>query len=189
MKLLILVMAFVLAVSGGVLAQAPVQPYVGIFVDENREGWCATGTPVYEVEWWLWVLPGENGVRGLAFNMPLPSSVSRGDGVRNPSLMFGSIKCQPPCPDYMFSILMCLTDWTWIYHETLLVSSVDPVVVQVLNFPDSSESITVENCISEEEPVVRLTDLYINYPLDGPECTGMASDSKSWGAIKTLIDR
>ena len=169
-------------------AQAPVHPYVGLFVDENRGGWCATGTPVYAVEWWLWVLPGENGFASIAFNMPMPPDISHGDGVRNPSLMFHSIKCSPPCPDYMFPITTCLYEWTWIYHETIYVGSSDPVVVRILNFPDNSELITVENCVSDEEPAVRFTDLYINYPLDSPECTGTSVECRSWGAIKSLID-
>ena len=74
----------------------------------------------------------------------------------------------------------CQLDWVWVYKCTMMPTA--PIVgrVQVVD-PQSGVSSVVECTGGNTTPLKVMNDLFINQP-----CT-IASESKSWGTIKSLF--
>ena len=161
------------------LAQTPAQTHVGLFVDDSHTSWCAFGTPVYEVELWIWAQPGAGGLTATAFDMPYPTGTDGYAGVKNPDLRSSATKCKLDCA-WSFVFVNCQTSWVWLYHETLTVSSPDQMMIKLQYHPTGENYVSVWNCNNEEEQGVILSNLYIN------TCQPLPTWPSTWGAIKSL---
>jgi hypothetical protein len=161
------------------VAQVPSQTHIGLFVDDSHTTWCAFGAPVYEVELWIWVQPGAAGFLGAEFDLPFPAAIDEYAGVRAPGLRNVTTTCRVDCP-WGFIFVDCQTSWVWLYHETLIVSSPDPMTIKPEHHPTGENYVAVWNCNNEEEQGVILSNLYIN------SCEALPTFEATWGAIKNL---
>jgi len=163
-----------------VLAQSPASTYIGLYLDANHESWCALGTPAYDIEMWVWVLPGTGGFTGAQFDMPLPIQIIDSNWVSNPNRRT-MIKRRPgEGPEYSIGFYDCQTSWVWLFHATLTVPSPDPAMIQVQHYPSGENHVTVWDCNNDELQARVLSNLYIN------NCQPLPTNPTTWGAIKNL---
>lgn len=177
----LMLLAVLCLLSTPAVAQVPSQTHIGLFVDDSHQSWCAFGTPVYEVELWIWAQPGMTGFIGAEFDMPYPTGIGFGGSVSNPGLRAVKTKCKLDCP-WSFAFVDCQTSWVWLYHETLIVSSPEQMMIKLQYHPTGENYVAVWNCNNEEEQAVVLSNLYIN------SCEALPTFDATWGAIKNLYD-
>lgn len=190
MKITLAMVACALIVFGHTEVHGGPQAYVGLYVDEDRVSWCASGEPVYTLELWVWALPADSGLSGVSFYMSEPEGITYGDYNENPNLDIKRRVCkEKPCP-WSFPFLDCQTDWVWLMHETLFIDSTDPMAIELLPVdPADGDVVTVWDCDNNEHFGVKLSNLYINHDPGSPECMGLSVAPASWGAIKRLIEQ
>jgi hypothetical protein len=189
MKTIIFIM--VLLISPIALhSQLPPQGYIGLFTDEYRQEWCAEGEAIYSVEMWMWCLPSNNGQAGVEFGVRYPSNIVLSTFTTNDIWGLGMISgCEGDICYLSGGYMGCMTDWHWIFHETLYVMDSTPSYCEIVPFPESGVY-KFMSCLPghPDEPCRIYTNAYFNYPPEGPECRGTAIESKSWGSIKSMFD-
>lgn len=193
MKHALLISMILLIASSVVFAQLPPRPYIGLFTSDAHNTWCSTGNPdpFYVVEMWIFCLPSFNGMHGAEFAINYPaSSVTPGTVTKNVALI--SIELGDLAAGMSVGYITCQYEWNWCYHQTLYVDGSDQVYAELV--PHSAPEITqlqFASCKTTKYPLekaVKFTNLYINYdPITAPECQLTGTESKSWGAIKTLF--
>ncbi len=186
--LLFLAVSLIAAAAG---AQLPHVGYIGLFTDDDHQSWCANGVGFYQVNMWVWCLPSERGMICAEFAISYPPNVIQSTLTWNPEIQW---VIDPPSPYEGISVCLpeCKCDWFWLFYQQLWVIDAAPVYVEIIKHPDSYvENIQFANCEPgfPFEPVIKYTNLYINYDPAGPECSGTAAESASWGAIKSLVVR
>lgn len=190
MKAVLSIILAGILVSAAGYAQGPANTYIGLFLDSERQVWCAEGSIGYSTQVWFWFLPGENGLYSVSLNLSVPDDVVWvSDGVYSPHVYIPPTKCNPPCPYFRCFFEECHTGWVWAYYETLIVNTLDPARIELLSFPANDTNLTVYNCADEEEPAVRYSSVFLNYAPTSPECLGVAVEPSSWGAVKGLFHR
>jgi hypothetical protein len=150
-----------------------------------------TGVGTYEVEMWIWCLPGMDGLMGAEFAMDYPAGVIPGTADRNTiyPVQIGDLSSED---GVAISASECQTDWVWLFRQTLHITSDEPMEVRL-------EGSTLGNFVYEwpihtscEDgfPIYHLyalNYLYINYSSGSVECAMLGTKNKSWGAIKSLF--
>jgi len=170
-------------------AQAPPINQMSIYADEYRTMWCASGTPPYLIDMWIYLEVGVNGAESYGFDLEVPSNVN--------TLWWdlhtggGPSECLPGyCPNGITgSFGLCLDPArfpvTWVMHASLEVTDTAPSVVRIMENPDYG-TVRVTNCAGVHESLVPLTQLYVNYPTSAPECGTVPVEATTWGAVKAL---
>jgi hypothetical protein len=173
-----------------VAAQPPVS-YVGVYVDNTYSMWCVSGMPSYQSEIWVYLVLGEGGATAFSFDLALPSNVSLTDlivGGHDP----GPSQCLPPyCPTGITNEFgLCLIppkfSGAWLAHGTITVTSADQGMVEIIGAAGPSSECYIVRCDGEHETPRVLTNLYVNFAPSAPECSGLATEPVTWGAIKGL---
>lgn len=192
MKRALLLALMLFFVTGGALAQLPPQPYIGLFTTAAHDTWCATGvpSPFYVVEMWIFCLPSVNGMLCAEFAISYPaSSVITATVTSNTPII--SVAQGDLATGMSVCYIECQYAWNWCFHQTFYVNGTDQVLAELV--PHSAPQITqlqFASCETPQYPIeqaVKFTNLYINYdPITAPECQVTGTESKSWGAIKTL---
>jgi hypothetical protein len=186
-KTALLTIAFLLLSAVPALAMYP-EGYMGLFTDDARSSWCASGAGFYPVNMWIWAKPNaELGTICSEFMICYPTNVIQSTTTWNTTLI--SVSLGDLASGLSVCYIMCQWDWFWIAHQLLYVT--DPTqtrvyicvhpAVGVYQFANCSPGYPVEPC-------VLLTHLYLNYVPTEPECQGTATESASWGAIKSLME-
>ncbi len=168
-----------LIVSPAVHSQLPPQGYVGLYSDQNHSCWCVNEMPMTPVEMWVWVLPGENGLLCAEFDVSFPSNVVTSTVTWNPDLQV----TLPPSPCFP----ECQSDWNWIYHQLIYVTSEEPSFIQIIASSDDILQFTTCEEGYPAEPCIKITNLYLNYGEDSDECDQTPVSDSSWGCIKRLF--
>jgi hypothetical protein len=201
-SVLFLLAVAVILISDPLFGQEPPVTYLGLYADGARTTWCACGDPEYQIDMWVYAIPGQGGLKAYNFDLSYPSNVV----VMNLALnrhRSTPITCLPgycdPPPGLYGEFDFCLEppkfwDVLWLVHGTLNVISSEPGIVELVPTAGSGEkavtpyppTFQVTRCdgVNESPPV--LTKLYVNYGPSTPECSGMAVNQKTWGAIKHL---
>jgi hypothetical protein len=162
--------------------------YIGLFADELHSSWCATGVGFYAVEMWIWCVP--NVVEGTIcseFRVCYPANVIQSTVTWNDAIISVSLGDLPSGLSVCY--IMCQWDWYWIAHQALWVTDPTMTIVYICVHPDTGEY-SFANCTPgyPMEPCIIYTNLYLNYGPAEPECLGTATQSASWGAIKSMIE-
>jgi hypothetical protein len=163
---------------------------VGVYVDNTHSTWCISGTPSYQSEMWVYLTIGEGGATGFSFDLDLPPNVTLTD-LTVGGYHSGPSECMPPyCPTGISnSFGLCLAppkiSYAWLAHGTITVMSEDQGAVEVASTHTLS-NLYIVRCDEQHETPRILTSLHVNYGPSDPECSGMATESMTWGAIKGL---
>ena len=182
MKKAILLTVALLLVAGAANAQ-----YIGLYVDNERSSWCATGVGFYPVEMWIWCLPGPLGQICAEFMVTYPVNVITSTVTWNVPII--SVSLGDLSSGLSVCYVNCLYDWHWPAHQTLYVTDPTATYCTIQKHPDPAvEDIQFANCEPgyPTEPTTVLTNLYFNYGPTDAECMGTAVEETSWGAIKSL---
>lgn len=190
MRSLMILCVFILLMPCHVLAQAPNAPYMGVYSDLDHSGWCASGTPPFEIDVWIWVLPTDLGVEWFGFNLAYPSGYSFVEAYAHPEVVGEIVMPGDPDPGWMFSGLYdrCpKPGWVWTYRVRFYVPDSSPGIIELVDHPEFGE-FCINNCSADWEGCIRLTNVYVNYDPGSPECSYMAAHGSSWGAIKRILE-
>jgi len=192
MKTAILSAALLLLLPAMAVAQYPHHGYIGLFADDSHTLWCVEGMQYTQIELWVWCLPGDNGQKGVEFGVRYSSNVIQSTTTLNEGLWMGVapfIECEGDTCSVSGSYYDCQYDWHWVYRHTLFLTDASQGYCEIVPHPDTGEY-RFWSCLEgyPEEPCVKYTNLYINYPSGSPECEGTEVETKTWGAIKQLYD-
>ncbi len=185
MKKGVLLVLALLLIASPLMAQP--MKYIGLFIDELHNMWCATGVGFYPVEMWIWCLPNDLGQICAEFAIAYPPNVIQSTVTDNTALISVTLGSLPSGMSVCY--VACQYDWHWNFHQLLYVTDPTKTIVEIIPHPDVGvyQFATCEAGYPTR-PCVKLTNLYINYePGIDPECMGYATEEKSWGAIKSLF--
>jgi hypothetical protein len=169
-------------------AQPPVG-YIGLFVDETRSEWCATGVGFYPVEMWIWCLPSYLGQICAEFMICYPANVITSTVTKNTAII--SVDMGDLGSGWSVCYIECQWNWHWNAHQTLYVSDPTLTTVEICPAPGPG-AYQFANCESgfPTEPCIKFTNLYLNRdPVADELCNPpTATEDASWGAIKSMVD-
>jgi hypothetical protein len=182
MKKVTLLVIALLFVAGAANAQ-----FIGLYTDETHSYWCASGTGFYPVEMWVMCLPGPLGQICAEFMICYPANVIQSTTTWNTDLI--SVSLGDLASGLSVCYVVCQYDWHWIAHQLIYVTNEDQTMVYVCVHPDVGVY-QFSNCEPGYplEPCSILTNLYLNYGPEEPECQGTGTQDASWGAIKSMIE-
>ena len=191
MKKLLTVLLLTAILSGSAIAQAPPISYFGLYCDEHHSSRCAAGTGSYEVTMWIWCLPGVDGLYGVEFAVVYPAGLIPGEVERNPifPVQIGDLSSvngvATPASE-------CLKDWTWVFRQTLHVVTSDAMEVRLKGSTMGGivYEVPIHTTCGYTRPICDfrvLNHFYINYSDGELECQTLGTESRSWGAIKSLF--
>ncbi|MBN1884095.1 MAG: hypothetical protein JW876_01060 [Candidatus Krumholzibacteriota bacterium] len=186
MKKLLLGAAILAVTATGANAMVPLG-YMGLYADGERGSWCVTGVGFYPVEMWIWALPGELGSICAEYMIAYPANVIQSTVTFHDPII--SVALGNIASGLSVCFTECRYDWYWIAHQLLYVTGPEKTAVRIVAHPDVGVY-QFANCTPGYplEPLVILTNLYINYGFDDAECMGTAVEEASWGAIKSMLD-
>ncbi len=182
----------VLVIASTAFAQLPPKGYIGLFTDANHDTWCVTGAmPFYMADVWIFCLPSVDGMLCAEFAISYPSSGIIQSAV-TPNVAIISVALGDLPNGMSVCYIECQWDWHWCFHQQIFVNAPDQTMLELI--PHTAPQITVlqfAECIPPKYPmeaVIKFTNFYINYdPITEPLCQVAGAESKSWGAIKTMI--
>jgi hypothetical protein len=184
MKRTLLLVLVLLFAAGSVSAQ---EGYIGLFADDTHSSWCATGVGFWPVEVWVMCLPGALGQICAEFMVCNPANVITSTITWNTPLI--SVTLGDPDTGLSVCYVECqLNVWHWVYHRLYYVTDPTQTYIYICPHPDVG-TIQFANCTPgyPTEPCIRYTNFYLNSaPPDDEECTVTATETASWGAIKSM---
>jgi len=190
LKRIVLFVLVLVLLAGSSSAQLPPFGYMGLFVDETRTSWCASGTPFYEFEMWIWCIPSERGMMCAEFAVCYPPNVIQSTITTNPdicvtlgTLATGMSACYCDCQ----------WDWTWPFHQMLWVTDPAKTYIRLKKHPDPNiTDYQFANCepgYPTESVLLYTWRIFVNYESWEIECTGwIGTKDASWGAIKSMYN-
>jgi hypothetical protein len=188
MRKLLLAFVVIGVLAGTTYAQCPFVGYIGLWADENREGWCVSGVGFYQVNMWLWCLPVELGMICAEFAISYPTNVIQSTLTWHPEIP--QIILDPPSEGITPCYLDCKWDWVWVFTQQLFVFDQERTRVEIVEHPVSNDILfAVCEPGYPMEQAWKITDLLINYGPGDSECNFVAAENRSWGAIKSLVGR
>jgi hypothetical protein len=183
--LLIVVLAAMLATP----AAAYEQGYIGLFTDETRSSWCLESTDIpFEFNVWVFCLPSDNGVRGAEFSISdlAPTYFLTGtDPGPSVSITMGDI-----FTGISYGLYLCRNDWFLLDVYSFIATGPGQTAIFLEGHGDTG-LISLASCLPGYpiEDAVAYSSVFVNYPPGSPECSGVATEETSWGAIKDLYSR
>lgn len=160
---------------------------IGLFVDEARTEWCLTTTQLpYAFDVWIYCRPSENGVRAVEFSISdlAPTYYLTGiDPGPTVSITLGNI-----FDGISYSLYLCETDWFIVDVLSILATGPGQTAIWLQGHGDTGV-MAVATCLPGYplEPAVAYSSVFVNYPAGAPECSGVATEETSWGAIKDMF--
>jgi hypothetical protein len=191
MKKVLLLSCALLVIAGTAFAQLP-HGYIGLFTDADHDTWCITGSPVYSFDFWIFCYPSVDSMLCAEFAISYPATgVIQSTVTPNTAIISVSLGTLPGGMSVCY--LECQLDINWCFHQQVFVTDANPKMIEIIVHPAPEiEHIRFAECNDPTypvEPVVKFTNLYINYdPITDPLCQETGTESKSWGAIKTLFN-
>lgn len=187
MKKLVLLLVAIALAAGSAFAQAPDSSYVGLYADNahsvRRVDYGGGPAPTI-FTMYLWWLPSVRGINGAEFAVKYPAAgLIAGSVTPNPALTV-QLGTLPGGISIAWDQANCQTDWTWSHTQACYLTSAALGQIEIVNHPTTQPPhYVVATCEIGYpiEPVIRFTHLYLNW--DG----GIATESRSWGAIKSLF--
>lgn len=179
--LLTVVMSAILTTS----AAAYDYGYVGLFADEARTSWCLESPPYETFDMYVFCLPSDNGVRAVEFSIGMPPTYIIMTSTPGPTV---SVTLGDHLNGISYGLYLCSTDWILLDHCTLLPMAAGEAAIWLKGHADTGE-MSIANCLPGYpiEQALAYTSLFVNYPPGSAECSGVATEETSWGAIKEML--
>jgi hypothetical protein len=187
-KALLLAVALMLVAT---VAQAqPPTGYIGLFTDDTRTEWCATGVGFYPVEVWVMCLPSYLGQICCEFKLCYPANMVPSTATFNTPIISVTLG------DLDTGISVCYVDcqwnWHWVVHRTYYVTDPTQTYLYICAKPppEGPGVYQFANCEPgfPVEPCIAFTHFYVNRdPVADDLCNPpTATEDASWGAIKSM---
>lgn len=177
----ILFVAGVLAVSAAAPAGGAHFPYIGMYADQEHSDCDWEGPPYSTPTFWVWVLPGDDGLYCAEFEIATPSNVINAATIRNPMAGY-SVGDALVAPGTTVCFSVCQTDWIWTHYLTCLILDTSASQIRIDPHGDYGvvRAAVCTDPVTDVEMIV-LTHLYIN------QTCAIGERSSSWGAVKQLL--
>ena len=163
--------------------------YVALFADETRSSWCVESTAFpFPFDVWVFCLPSENGVRAVEFSLgDLPPTYFLTGRAVGPYI---SVTMGDVFYGISYSTYLCQTDWFLLDIYSMLATEPGQTAIWIEGHGDTG-LISISNCLPGYpiEDAYVYTSVFVNYPPDSPECTGVGTEESSWGVIKGMYDK
>lgn len=156
-------------------------PYIGMYADENHSDCDWTGPLYSTVTFWVWVLPGDDGIMCAEFQIVTPANVINASTVPNPEAGY-SIGDALIAPGTTICFPACRTDWVYTHTVTCLILDSSPSQIRIEPHGDygTVRAAACTDPLTDVEMVV-LTNMYIN------QTCAIGARPSSWGAVKQLL--
>ena len=159
---------------------------IGLYASDTHDNFCVAGSGMYQVEMWVWCLPGNNGQICAEFRVQYPTNVITSDVTGN--AMLNSVTLGDLASGMSVCYVGCQYNWNWPFHQTLYVTSAEVTsarivahpLVGVYQFANCMDGFPLEECIGKP-------GLLINVDQSDPKCIGGTADA-TWGAIKGMYN-
>ena len=178
MKKVIMTIAVLALLAGS--AYAGPNYYVAMYNAGDTRPDCGYSGAVYsQYELWVWILPGDEGLKGFDFKIIMSSDVKMAN-VDNPDL---SVTINDPThlDGWVGTFSGCFYDWVWLTKLTFLLIDPLPHYVEIIDNPTTG-AVEATDCT----PGYPIRDLIVlNAYGVGQPCMSDSEDS-SWGAVKAL---
>lgn len=150
--------------------------YTGLFLDADRITnvlWYSTPYTFFTM--WVWILPGDNGLVDIEYDLTVPSWLLNLPPTTNP---YFTMNCDE---EFFCTVDFCgcrSNEWFWISQNDFFTLEVK---VGDIFFTGWGETIKAHSCLAgnPEESITLLSNITINYVPPSVE-------SASWGAVKSL---
>jgi len=180
-KVLLLGIAMLLVAT---VVNATPYPYVGVYFDENRSSYCATGPG--EVTLYVFVLPSDNGATAAELKMEVTGNIFAGSWTTNTSII--NLTMGDIATGMSFAYINCMTDWNYVGTMSVFLLDATTPGGAVLGPHNQTGFMGTANCDDEagrpKEDAVVLTNAYFNTD----PCPEVGTEDASWGAIKSLFE-
>ncbi len=186
MKTTILILVLLAVVPTIVSAQSEEETqYIGIFADPDHSICEVFSTgPFTPFEYYVWILPGQYGVRWIGFTIVHPSNIIRETETANPDLDFTYTGALDETGiEYTFT--NCEENWIWTHKMTCYLLNETPSQIGFAPHPGYPQGWDGSGHACPDwlhlSPVRVLSDLHLN------ENCAIGVNDESWGAIKALF--
>jgi hypothetical protein len=145
-------------------AQAPVGGQIGLYADINRESYCTSGTPEYEVTMYVWLRPTTpDGINASEFKLVYPENVDYGVPVINYDVV--SVIIGDPQVGTSIAYNECQNDWHWVFHQKLHVLDAAPSWIVAVADPAGGWGPKMAECppYYEQKLLEPVSNLCINF--------------------------
>lgn len=185
MKFILLFMLIILMVSA-VQAQLPENPYIGLFIDQDRSSSCVNGTSPYFFEMWIWCLPNSDGQMCAEFAIQYPSNTVESTITKNDQLISVELGSLPDGISVCYN--ECQRDWNWPYHQTIYAFGSDPSWIEIIPHPDIG-LVQFADCTPCGPGCIELAIVYSKLGInrDCPPDNPVGIQQTTWGSIKNLL--
>ena len=156
--------------------------YIGLYADEVHSECSWYGSPYVLATFWVWVLPGADGMTCADYEITTPANVIEAATIYNPEAGYHIGDAIVP-PGATICFPSCRTEWVWTHQLMCLVIDTSPSMI-VLDPHDDYGILRATTCIEPDYPVEEMTK--INDMFLSQECV-VAVEASSWGAIKSLM--
>ncbi|MDD3642994.1 MAG: hypothetical protein PHQ19_06000 [Candidatus Krumholzibacteria bacterium] len=178
--------ALILVLAGALCAAAAAAgaahfPYIGLYADQGHSDCDWEGPPFSTATFWVWVLPGDDGIFCAEFEIVTPANVINASTGTNPEAGY-SVGDALVAPGTTICFPDCRTDWVWTHSLACLI--IDSSKTQIRIEPHGDYGIVrAAVCTEPVENVemVVLTHLFIN------QTCAIGDRPSSWGAVKQLL--
>jgi hypothetical protein len=156
--------------------------YIGMYADEPHSECSSYPVPYQLVSFWVWVLPGEDGMLCVDYGITVPSNIIQAATIINPEAgnQIGDALVRP---GVTVCFPACRTGWVWTHQLQCLVTDAAPSMITLDPHGDYG-ILRSTTCVEPGYPVEemrKVNDLFLNQ-----ECC-LATRESSWGAIKSLM--
>ena len=89
-----------------------------------------------------------------------------------------------------YSLYLCQNDWFLLDVYSFIATGPGQTAIWLQGHGDTG-LISIANCLPGYpiDNAVAYSSVFVNYPPDSPECSGVATEETSWGAIKDMYNR
>jgi hypothetical protein len=180
MKKVIMTIAVLALLAGS--AYAGPNYYVAMYnAGEDHDACGVSGivAPYTPYEMWIWILPGDEGLKGFDFKLDLAGDIVTVN-TDNPDLSV-TINSPQSVDGWVGTFSGCFYDWVWLTKLNILAASVTPHYVTIIDNPTTG-AVEATDCT----PGYPIRDLIVlNQYGVNQDCLTDSEDS-SWGAVKAL---
>ena len=154
----------VLMLASVASAQAPVGGQIGLYADINRESYCTSGVPEYEVTMYVWLRPTTpDGINACEFKLVYPENVDYGLATINYDVV--SVIIGDPQVGTSIAYNECQNDWHWVFRQKLHVLDEEESWIVAVADPAGGWGPKLANCAIGHTQMLleRISNLCINF--------------------------
>jgi len=178
----VLLLGITMLLVATVVNAGPPYPYMGLYFDEGRSSYCATGPGGFTI--YVFVCPSDNGAFASEFRMEVTGNIWPGSWENNGSIV--GLSMGDLATGLSLSYSSCQNDWHYVGTYSVMLMDATTQGGATLLPHSGTGFLGTANCLPDypKEDAVILTNAYFNTD----PCPEVGTEDASWGAIKSLFE-